>query len=34
MREFKLGMGYVKMRLIKNYILFLSRERELVFYNI
>lgn len=33
-REFKLGMGYVKMRLIKNYILFLSKERELIFYNI
>lgn len=33
-REFVLGMGHVKMRLINTYILFLSRERELIFYNI
>lgn len=32
-REFSLGIGQVKMRLINSYILFLSRERELVFYN-
>lgn len=33
-REFSLGMGYVKMKLINQYIIFLSKERAVVYYNI
>lgn len=33
-REFNLGSGYVKMRIVGQYIAFISRERALVLYNI
>lgn len=33
-REFSLGMGYIKMKLINQYIIFLSKERAVVYYNI
>ena len=33
-REFNLGMGYIKMKLINQYIIFLSKERKAIFYNI
>ena len=34
LREFKLGMGYIKIRLVNNFLLFLSKERNIIFYNI
>lgn len=33
MRTFKLGMGYLKMRMTANHIYFLSKQREIVVYN-
>ena len=33
LREFKLGMGYIKIRLVNNFLLFLSKERNIIFYN-
>ena len=33
-REFNLGMGYVRMRLVNQYVIFLSKERKIAFYNI
>lgn len=33
-REFNLGRGYVKMRIVGQYIIFISRDRTVVFYNI